>query len=126
MPNWVHRTSKQLLQSVSPNSLPEAEANYVNGGGDLNFISAVAGQPTKYWVVVGDVISLADAGARAVIDATEAATRADNTADELDRAQTIMRAFAEVVLDEVNLLRGQHALAPRTLAQLKTAVRSKL
>lgn len=38
----------------------------------------------------------------------------------------IVKAFALVVLDEINLLRAQHALAARTPSQLKTAVRNKL
>lgn len=38
----------------------------------------------------------------------------------------ILKAFALVVLDEVNLLRSQHGLAPRTTEQLRTAVKNKL
>jgi hypothetical protein len=38
----------------------------------------------------------------------------------------ILRAFSLVMLDEINLLRDQHALPARTVAQLKAAVRAKL
>ena len=51
---------------------------------------------------------------------------ADGIADKTEAVGTFERAFAEVVLDEINLLRAEHSLAPRTLPQLKTAVRSKL
>lgn len=37
-----------------------------------------------------------------------------------------LRAFALVVLDEVNLLRAEHAMAPRTATQLRAAVKAKL
>jgi len=38
----------------------------------------------------------------------------------------ILRAFSLVMLDEINILRQQHALPDRTVAQLKAAVRAKL
>ena len=37
-----------------------------------------------------------------------------------------LKAFALVMLDEINLLRQQHSLADRTPAQLRAAVKSKL
>ena len=38
----------------------------------------------------------------------------------------VMKAFALVVLDEINILRDQHGLVLRTEAQLRTAVKGKL
>ncbi len=38
----------------------------------------------------------------------------------------IAKAFALVVLDEVNLLRAQHGLSARTAEQLRTALKAKL
>ena len=38
----------------------------------------------------------------------------------------LIRALALVVLDEINTLRGQHALAPRTAQQLRDAIKNKL
>ena len=122
MPKWIHRTSKQLLVSVPSADLPESQANYI----EEPDLSAVSGQPNKYWVITGDVVTLMDAGAQAVVDAALAEAQADATANELDATQSIMKAFAEVLVDEINLLRAEHALAARTLAQLKTAVRGKL
>lgn len=45
--------------------------------------------------------------------------------DEIDRWPISMRAFAETLLDEINLLRAQLSLAPRTPAQVITAIRNK-
>ncbi len=146
MPNFLHRTSKQSLRSVSYPDLPEPIANYI----EEPDLSAVEGQPVKYWIIIGDVISLVDLATRDSIDAAAETTRLDNIADELDHTQTIMRAFAETVLDEFNSVANKvnqildaidsannltqlksnvAAITDRpqrTLAQLKSAVRSKL
>lgn len=122
MPNYLHRTTKAYQTSVSTIDLPEPVTNYIEDPD----ISAVTGQPNRYWIITGDVVTLMDAGAQAVVDAALAEAQKDATADELDATQSIMKAFAEVVVDEINLLRAQHSLAARTLSQLKTAVRAKL
>ena len=64
MPNYVHRTNKQYLTSVSPASLPESEANYIQDPD----MSAVVGEPSKYWTITGDVVSLKSAGEQAAVD----------------------------------------------------------
>ena len=146
MGRWVHRTTKQLLESVSPASLSEPQANYISEP-DL---SAVVGQPNRYWTITGDVISLMDQAARDAIDAADDATQLDAIADELTQIRTITRTFAEVVLDELNahalktneildaidgasnLAQVKSAVASianypqRTLAQLRNAVRGKI
>lgn len=38
----------------------------------------------------------------------------------------IVRALALVTLDEINILRQLHGLAPRTAAQLRTAIETKV
>ena len=53
------------------------------------------------------------------------------TAQEIDDAKTAqadatIKAFALVVLDEINILRVNAGLQPRTVAQLKSAVKAKL
>lgn len=89
-------------------------------------MSAVDGWAAKYWTVSGDTVSLLDQASRDAIDAVEASAQKDATADQTESVGTWERAFAEVVLDEINTLRAQHALADRTLTQLRNAVREKL
>jgi hypothetical protein len=48
----------------------------------------------------------------------------DDIYNRLDRH--ILRAFALVVLDEINIIRDRAGLSPRTAAQLRQAVKSKL
>ncbi len=38
----------------------------------------------------------------------------------------LIRALALVVLDEINILRGQHLMAPRTADQLRNAIKGKI
>ena len=37
-----------------------------------------------------------------------------------------MKAFVELMIDELNILRNEHVLADRTMAQFKTAMKAKL
>lgn len=38
----------------------------------------------------------------------------------------LLKAFAELLVDELNILRALHGLAPRTFAQLRNAIRNKI
>ena len=122
MPDWIHRIKMTLLHSVAEADLPEPESNYILDP-DL---SAVAGQPTKYWEVSGDAVTLMDAAARAVVDAAELEVQKDSVVAELDQNMALIRAVFLVILDEFNLLRAEHGLAPRTVTQLRNAAKAKL
>ncbi len=56
--------------------------------------------------------------------ANQETDRVRNTFDDDERR--LLRAFAELLVDELNTLRAFHGLAPRTLAQLRTAIRNKI
>jgi len=122
MPNYLHRTTMQHLVSVSTISLAEPEANYIL----MPDLSAVTGQPSKYWTITGDVITLKSQAERDAVDTSLLSDERNGVANQLDVVEDVIRAFALVVLDEINVLRAQHNLADRTIAQLKTAARSKL
>lgn len=122
MPTYIHRGTKRVHRSTSPASLPEPVADYIREP-DL---TAVDGHPERHWLIAGDDVLLMDQAARDAVDAALDTTRLDQIADELERNETIMRGFAEVVLDQINELRADHQRAPFTLRQLRNAVRSKL
>ena len=122
MPDFLHRTTKQYSTSVSYSDLAEPLANYIEGP-DL---SAVVGFSSIYWMLTGDVVTLANLAARDVIDAARLVAARDALADEIDQVESYSRAFALIVMDELNILRAQHGLADRTPAQLKTALRNRL
>lgn len=46
--------------------------------------------------------------------------------DGFDREPLLLRAFAAIVLDEINRLRDEHGLEHRTLAQLRAAISSRV
>ena len=120
MATVLNRTTKRLLRSVPADGYPVIDWIHEPD------ISAVFGQPVKYWLITGDVVSLVDQATQDAIDAQEESDRFDSIADDLDRTQTVLRAFAEVMLDQLNTLRAFHSLPAATLAQLKSSVRSKL
>ena len=99
-------------------------------------VTAVAGQPVKYWFLTGatnaegfEIVDIVDAATQAIIDAAEAAARLanekDNAKTDFD-AQRVLKALAELLVDEFNALRSLHALPPRTFAQLRTAIQAKI
>ena len=120
MSDVVNRATKELRRSVNTPDFPVADW-IINPD-----LSAVAGFASKYWRIVGDVVSLISAAERNAVDMAEQAGRLDSVAEEIDQIQSFSRAFAEIVLDEFNILRSQHGLPDRTLAQIKTALRNKL
>ena len=146
MATFLHRTTMQLLPSTSESSLSEPVANYIENP-DL---SAITGFPSKYWIITGDVVTLMDQSARDAVDAAGTSIQRDATSNEMGEIEGIVRAFALVVLDELNLhaarvtaildavdaannLAGLKTdvaaiadVPQRTIEQLETAVRNKL
>jgi len=140
----LNRTTKQYLPSANTPDYPTADW-VINPD-----MSAVAGFDSKYWVITGDAVSLMSQPERDSVDETELEAFKNAVSDEFDRAQSSMRAFAEVLVDELNAraaktnaildaidaannlasLKASIGAIPdypqRTLAQLKTAVRGKL
>lgn len=43
-----------------------------------------------------------------------------------DDERRLLRAFAELLVDELNTLRALHSLPPRTITQLRNAIRNKV
>ena len=120
MGSFLHRTTKQYLQSADPNELPEDLSNYISAP-DL---SAVAGVPVKYWLIVGDVVSEMTQAEKDAVDAAILDAARDNAIAELDSLEGILRQVLKIIMGEINILRSEHGLSARTLQQLKTAIRN--
>lgn len=116
----VNRTTRQFIPSANLDSYSSSEWIF---NPDL---SAVTGFDEKYWKISGDVVSLMTQQERDAVDAAETSSMRDRMADTISAPDTYLRAFALVVLDEINLLRANAGLPTRTAAQLKTAVRNKM
>ena len=136
MSNWLNRTTKNYLVGVSPRDMEKRFPGVFvdksgNAQGNATWLlnpdmSAVSGQPPKYWVVSNDTVSLADRAARDSIDAAELSAARDTVADGLDDSESETTALGFALLDQINALRARDSLAAITRAQLKTAVRGKL
>lgn len=122
MATVLNRTTKQLIASADT---PQYPVEHWIHSPDL---SAVTGQPAKYWTISGDTVSLMDEAARDAVDAAEAAARVDGIAGELQQTENITRAFMLLVLDDRNATAAKlNSLldaidAASSLANLKTAV----
>lgn len=92
-------------------------------------LSAVQGWETVYWDIVGDNVVLADQATRdaraAELVANQELVGRNNAKERYDE-EDLFRALALTIMDELNILRAQHSLAPRTAAQLRTAIRNRI
>lgn len=124
MGDWVHRTTKQYIQSVPENELIEPVVNYIF----MPDLSAVAGIPSKYWIITGDIISEMSQAEKDVVDAQILSDNRDSTAAELDELEAILRQVVVSTVRELNILRGwivdfkAEVAAAGNLEQLKTGV----
>ena len=67
------------------------------------------------------------AAARAAeADANLRARAKEYVDNHMESQSLIVRALALTVLDEINILRAEHSLTPRTTAQLKAAIEAKV
>lgn len=133
MANVLHRTTgstfpyrKDYRTSVNEPDFPTSDWIW---DPDL---SAVAGFDSIYWDISGDTVSLANAGTRNARDAeiAAAAEQADKDQQKLRlddiEGERVLRGLVKVLIDEINILRQQHALADRTLAQARTAILNEI
>ncbi len=123
MGDFLHRTTKQYFKSISNVDLLEPLANYISQPD----MSAVEGVPSQYWVITGDVVSEMSQAEKDVVDAATLTTRRDSTVNgEVDNVEGVMRQVIKLLIDELNILRAEHSLPDRTIAQLKTQIRNGL
>jgi len=144
MADVLHRTTREYRQSVNTPDYP-IEDWIIDPD-----LSAVTGFDSRYWIVTGDTVALLSESERQALDLADEASRLDTLAAEIEQQQTIMRALAEVLLDELNRhalkmnalldgIDGASNLAAmkaaagaitdhptRTLRELRDAIRSKL
>ena len=136
MGNFLHRTTKQYLQSFSPNDLPEPLANYI----EEPDLSAVEGVPNRYWIITGDVVSEMDQTAKDALDAQLLSDNRDTAMQaEIDELESVLRQLSKMIVSELNILRQQFndttgesgqltdtTVTDRTLAQVRAQLRSDL
>ncbi len=118
MATVLHRTTKVLQISVSPNGLSEPRSSYIF----FPDLSAVAGQPIKYWVITGNAVSLMDAAAIAVVDAAE--LQANKDAAEAESQRGILKAVVAALVKTINIrLPAGQKITPD---EIRTAIKGEL
>ena len=148
MANVINRTTLVFLTSVNDPEYADPPWLVVPPGSENEAV--IAAVPTQYRKIAGDVISEMTQAEKDAVDAATVAAIRDDVAGRFDELEDITRAFALVVLDELNgrastwnaILDAANASSnysafrsavgsipnypQRTIAQMKTGVRNKL
>lgn len=123
MADVLNRVTKQYIKSANTPDFDPADW-IINPN-----LAAVVGQPIKYWKIAGNVVSLADAGEQATIDAVIDAARVtaekDGAKNSVD-IERVVRALIELLPSEFNILRTLHSLPDRNTAGLVTAIKANI
>jgi len=90
MADYLHRTTKEHLKSVSTDPTVYPSANWIKNP-DMSSVSGVA---SKYWVITGDVVSEADQSTKDTIDADELAQTQTDCKAEIDTKYTAVTRHA--------------------------------
>jgi len=121
MGNYLHRTTRQYFQSISPASLAEDVSSYIS----MPDMSAVEGVPKRYWVITGDVVSEMNLTEKDAVDAEILSDTRNEAVDEaIDDLEGNLRQLVKLMIQEINILRSQHGLPDRTIEQFKTQIRN--
>ncbi len=132
---WIHRTKMTYIERSSPRAM---EANYglsfvdAQGAAISNAewiynpdMSAVTGVPAKYLVITGDVVTeMSQAEKDAVDTAILTAQREAAVNAMIDSLEGDLRQLVRLIISELNILRAQHGLPDRTMAQFKSQIRN--
>ena len=91
-------------------------------------LSAVADVDPIYWKETSGVFSEMTLTEKGVKDAEIVAANADRDRRFAKRriAKRDLIAFAEVIMDELNILRAEHSLTLRQLSQVESAIERKI
>lgn len=107
MTAWLHRTTKVTHDILSPTQMAQRYPAlvFVDGQGlaisNAEWIfspdlTAVQGQPKKYWTITGDVVSLMNSTEQADVDTAEAQAVLDDA-----RAEAVSRASLDISTREI-------------------------
>jgi len=99
--NVLNRTTRQYLASVNTPDFPVEQ--WIHGPD----MTAVAGWPSRYWTITGDVVSLMSQAERDAVDAAALGAQRDGAVAQLDQTEDVLRALVLILLDELNTLRAQ-------------------
>ena len=114
-----------LYFEIGFNGIDEAEYNHVKTlfkTVPQQHIKIVANSPEEMTSQEKTAVNDAMASAQTLSIRNGAKSQLDGFGD----VSLYQRAFADILKDEINILRAQHGLAPRTLTQLKNAIKNRV
>lgn len=115
----LHRTTKSYRPSANTPDFPVVDW-IINPD-----LSAVVGQPTKYWTITGDVVSLISQADRDAVDLAEIEAGKDADAARMD-SDPVLKGLIEVVVARSNATGVGQGIPDVTPADIKAAVRSRM
>lgn len=114
MADVLNRTTKQYLRSVNEPDYPQVDWIWSPD------VSALAGVPTKYWNISGDLVTEMTQAEKDAVDAAEQSARVAAIKTEVkarfDQSENSDKAIILMMIDEINILRS-------ALHQLKTELK---
>jgi hypothetical protein len=125
-------TPQKVLQVIPSANTPEySSRSDVLVNPDISALQGIV--PLRYWKHdTGSVVEFTQAEKDAQ-DAAEAAAEvasvrleAKEQHNDFQPLALYLRAFADIIKDEINILRALHSLPDRTLAQLKAAINARV
>jgi len=121
--NWLNRLTNAFHTNTSPADMAKRYGVLTDWIYDPD-MSAVAGQPDKYWSITGDVVSLMSQTERDAVDAAEAQAEidADRIQQKARMNERLLKALAVYFAKEINILRGIASLPPRTVQQVRQGI----
>lgn len=146
MSNWVIRSPVEYFPEASPATMKDLfpAETWIDGSGNAITnptavfnpdLTAVAGQPVKYWKMNGDLVELMTAGEQTAVDDAEEQVQIDDIANQFDvtgffdrtslkaMGLTLNEVFNGIIdeLNEINIAAatGRPTIAQHTNAKLK-------
>lgn len=121
MGSFLHKETKRYYPSTTYTELPGNIEDYIHTP-DLSNVIDIS---PMYWKIDGDVISEMNQVEKDAVNLLAETAKRDSAIGELDNAEGTMRQVIRLIIKELNILRAINGLSDRTLAQLKSQIRSE-
>ena len=126
MANFIHRTTMQLVLSVHTTDLiTNEDYMIIPTSGE---VQAALGIPQKYRKIVSSAIVEKTATEKTAVDAaiSEAAAQTEEDKKDVGKSPNLLfRSLALCMLDELNIIRENASLEPRTVDNFRAAIIAK-
>lgn len=120
--DWLHIPTMRLSFSVREDKLPHPVGEYLKNPDLL----AVKGVERYYWKVENNSLMAMSPTERAAIDVQRTTEALDEKVEEYLTGREVTKAFALLLIDEINILREAASMQPRTMQQFVQAMKQRI